>query len=43
MSGGRIVESGTHEALLANNNLYAGLYRFQFARQAEPLSAAGVK
>lgn len=43
MSGGRIVESGTHEALLENNNLYAGLYRFQFARQAEPAAASGVK
>ncbi|MBT6275944.1 MAG: ATP-binding cassette domain-containing protein, partial [Chromatiales bacterium] len=34
MSEGRIVEQGTHAELLANNNLYAGLYRFQFARQA---------
>ncbi len=43
MSGGRIVESGTHEKLLKINNLYAGLYRIQFARQSEPLSAAGAK
>ncbi len=43
MSGGRIVESGTHEALLKRNNLYAGLYHFQFARQSKPLSAAGTK
>ncbi len=43
MSGGRIVESGTHEALLKVNNLYAGLYHIQFARQSEPLSAAGAE
>jgi subfamily B ATP-binding cassette protein MsbA len=43
MSGGRIVESGTHEKLLKINNLYAGLYHIQFARQAEPLSAAGAE
>ncbi len=43
MSGGRIVESGSHEKLLKINNLYAGLYRIQFARQSEPLSAAGAK
>ena len=43
MSGGRIVESGTHETLLENNNLYAGLYHFQFSRQAEPIPAAGAK
>ncbi|HSS63810.1 MAG TPA: lipid A export permease/ATP-binding protein MsbA [Gammaproteobacteria bacterium] len=43
MSGGRIVESGTHEKLLEINNLYAGLYHIQFARQAEPLSAAGAE
>ena len=43
MSGGRIVESGTHEKLLKINNLYAGLYHIQFARQSEPLSAAGAE
>ncbi len=43
MSGGHIVESGTHEKLLKINNLYAGLYRIQFARQSEPLSAAGAE
>jgi subfamily B ATP-binding cassette protein MsbA len=43
MSGGRIVESGTHEKLLEMNNLYAGLYHIQFARQSEPLSAAGAE
>lgn len=29
MDAGRIVESGTHEALLARNGLYAGLWRLQ--------------
>lgn len=43
MRGGRIVESGTHEALLKKNDLYAGLYHIQFARQSEPLSAAGAE
>jgi subfamily B ATP-binding cassette protein MsbA len=43
MSEGRIVESGTHEKLLKINKLYAGLYHIQFARQAEPLSAAGAE
>jgi ATP-binding cassette subfamily B multidrug efflux pump len=30
---GRIVERGTHEALLASGGLYAGLYNSQFRRQ----------
>ncbi|NKC10853.1 MAG: lipid A export permease/ATP-binding protein MsbA [Gammaproteobacteria bacterium] len=34
MSEGRVVEQGSHADLLAGNSLYAGLYRFQFARQA---------
>jgi subfamily B ATP-binding cassette protein MsbA len=34
MEGGRIVEQGRHEDLLAADGAYAGLYRLQFAEQA---------
>jgi ATP-binding cassette, subfamily B, bacterial MsbA len=31
MSGGRIIESGSHAELLAREGAYAGLHRMQFA------------
>ena len=34
MKDGDIVESGTHDALLARGGLYASLYNSQFDRQA---------
>ena len=34
LSGGRLVETGTHEELVARNGLYAGLYRLQYEREA---------
>jgi ATP-binding cassette subfamily B protein len=33
VEGGRIVQHGTHEHLLAQGGLYAELYRTQFERQ----------
>jgi ABC-type multidrug transport system fused ATPase/permease subunit len=35
MQRGEIVEDGTHETLLAQNGLYAALYRRQFADESE--------
>jgi len=34
ISGGEIVERGTHEELLAANGIYAGLYQQQYALQS---------
>ncbi|MDR1586600.1 MAG: ABC transporter ATP-binding protein/permease, partial [Treponema sp.] len=33
LSGGRLVEQGRHDELIAKNGLYAGLYRLQFASE----------
>ena len=40
IDGGRIVERGTHASLLADNGLYAELYRTQFADQEEETEIA---
>jgi ATP-binding cassette subfamily B protein len=34
LSGGVLVEEGTHDELIARNGLYAGLYRLQFSEAA---------
>jgi subfamily B ATP-binding cassette protein MsbA len=34
MEAGRIVEQGSHEALLQQNGLYAHLHRIQYQQQA---------
>ena len=36
IDGGRVVERGTHQQLLARDGLYSVLYRTQFAEQAQP-------
>jgi ATP-binding cassette subfamily B protein len=33
LSGGRLVEEGRHDDLIARNGLYAGLYRLQYAEE----------
>lgn len=39
VDAGQISERGTHEELLANEGLYADLYRIQFSHQADPVGA----
>ncbi|MEK7223778.1 MAG: lipid A export permease/ATP-binding protein MsbA [Pseudomonadota bacterium] len=36
LAQGRVVESGTHRELLAQNGVYAGLYRIQFGAGGQP-------
>ena len=38
--GGKVAESGTHDALLAKNGVYAGLVSLQAKRKAETVSEA---
>ena len=38
ISGGEVIEQGTHEALMEQNGVYAGLYRLQF-RETDGVSA----
>ena len=42
IDGGRVIERGQHEDLLAAGGLYADLYRTQFARQEATVPGAGV-
>ena len=41
LDGGRIVETGTHEELLAHGGLYHHLYRLQIRSEESPAMAAG--
>jgi ABC-type multidrug transport system fused ATPase/permease subunit len=43
LKGGRIVEQGNHEELLARGGEYAGLYKLQFGTGAAPKPAAEVR
>jgi ATP-binding cassette subfamily B protein len=41
LDGGRIVETGSHEELLASGGLYHHLYRLQIRSEEKPAMAAG--
>ena len=41
MNLGEIIEVGTHQQLMTNDNLYAHLYRMNYATIEEPLALAG--
>jgi subfamily B ATP-binding cassette protein MsbA len=43
LKGGRVIETGTHQALLAKGGLYADLYRVQFAGEATGGSPAAAQ
>ncbi len=43
MEAGRVVETGTHAALLARGGAYARLYAMQFADQNEAPAAASAR
>ncbi len=38
---GKLVESGTHDELIARGGIYQRLYQLQYAGQAAPVAAAG--
>ena len=38
---GQLVESGTHDELIARAGVYERLYRLQYADQPAPFAAAG--
>jgi ATP-binding cassette subfamily B protein/subfamily B ATP-binding cassette protein MsbA len=42
LEAGRIVESGSHEALLATGGRYAELYRQQFAPEGDPVTGPSI-
>jgi ABC-type multidrug transport system fused ATPase/permease subunit len=43
LKGGRIIEQGRHEELLAKGGEYAGLYRLQFGGEAAAAPPSAVR